>query len=646
MVTINNDRRDVMKKLVTIVILITLLLMTVSSALVVSAQTEEPTVTVEPTEEPTAEPTEELIVEPTEEPTAEPTEEPTVEPTEEPTVEPTEEPTEEPTVEPTEEPTEEPTVEPTEEPTVEPTEEPTVEPTEEPTVEPTEEPTEEPTVEPTEEPTVTPRAIDAQGDFNPGSGVSKIAVMNVDPNANPAAYSVAFYDQRTSGGTDDTTTLANPSPLAYRAAAYYDLSAISVVFGTGWIGSAVISSQGEMFAAVDNTYTGGDYTGGDGYNGEAYEAPETSTDIFMPYGTRLGIYRFSRITIQGTKTTGTTTVNLTYRDQNGNDATCTNPTTANIEASRSYSFEPVFNCGGNTDNGSMRITSTSDPVVVTFDGSWGEYAGWKTAYSGIPATKASDKLYYPNIFRRVPSGDWVQWSNLFVQNVTNTDVVVNINLYATGAANPSMTISNVTIPAYSAKEWNTRFGASPDPTPSPGDFNALGDLFAGTAIVERVSGPNNALVGVAHNFWGHYFFGGSTYTAFSANDGADTLYVPFSARKQAGGNWTQWDKISFMNISGSSVQVDVKYYDGNGNVVLDLTGTVGPITVPNLSVDSINTQYGCDSGVCSPSHLNPLGDSFEGTIVIEAPSGSKLVGIMNTLYPNRLNTFNAKAKNR
>ena len=80
----------------------------------------------------------------TPEPTVEPSEEPTVEPTVEPTMEPVVDPTKEPELEPTEEPTVEPTVEPTAEPTVEPTAEPTVEPTAEPTVEPTAEPTEEP----------------------------------------------------------------------------------------------------------------------------------------------------------------------------------------------------------------------------------------------------------------------------------------------------------------------------------------------------------------------------------------------------------------------------------------------------------------------------------------------------------------------
>jgi LysM repeat protein len=97
---------------------------------------------------PTAQPTDEVTEEPvTEEPTQEATEQPTEEATEQPTEEATEQPTEEATPEPTEEPTEEATPEPTEEATPEPTEEPTEEATPEPTEEATPEPTEEATKE-------------------------------------------------------------------------------------------------------------------------------------------------------------------------------------------------------------------------------------------------------------------------------------------------------------------------------------------------------------------------------------------------------------------------------------------------------------------------------------------------------------------
>jgi hypothetical protein len=477
--------------------------------------------------------------------------------------------------------------------------------------------------------------IDAQGSFNPGTGVSKIAVMNIDPGG-PVGYSMLFYGQ---GGVDDTSTLASQGPLNYRGTSYYDLAVLSLAFGSGWIGSAVIEADREVFAVVDNSYSGGTYTGGDGFNGEAYEAPEPYTDIFLPYATNLGIYRFSRVTVQTTKASGTTDVTLSYKDQNGNDATCTNPTGFPVEAGRAVSFEPVFNCGGNTDNGSVRLTS-SDPLVVVFDGSWGEQAGWKTAYSGIPATKASNTLYYPNIFRRVPDNEWVQWSNLFVQNVSNQPVQARISLYDTGAAMPSMQFT-ADIPALSAREFNTRFGGTGG-NPSSDAFKVLGDLFAGTAIVEKISGPDNALVGVAHNFWGTTFFGGSTYTASSAGDAADTLFLPFATRKQPGGSWTEWDKGSVMNVTGSAVAVNIKYYNVAGAQLLE----VGPCTIPNQSVESFNSRYGCDGVCCNASDLAALGDDFQGGIVVEGATGSKLIGIMNTLYPTRLNTFNAKATNR
>ncbi len=517
--------------------------------------------------------------------------------------------------------------------TVEPTEEATVEPTEEATVEPTVEPTVVPTVEATV--AVAADEISDQGLFNPGTGTSKIGIMNIDPSTSgTATYSVLFYNQ-SSGGPDDTSTVTGRT-LAYKGAAYYDLGSLGLVFGDGWNGSVVIQADKNFFAAVDNRYSGGTYTGGDNFNGEAYEAPELATDIFLPYATNNGVNRWSRITIQGTKATDaeTTNVTISYTDEFGDDATCSNPTSRAIQGSRAWTFEPVYNCGV-APNGSIRIQSP-DPIIAAFDGSWGDsQTAWKTAYMGVPASKASNKLYYPSIFRRVSSANWIQWSNILVQNVTDTEVTVRISYYAEGATSPSLEY-NQTIPPLTQKGNNTRFG-------NEGNYNQLGGSFAGTVVVEKVSGPDNALIGVAHNFWGTTFFGGSTYTAFGESEGGSTIYAPFALRKQAGSTWTEWSNVSVMNLSGSSVALDVKFYNSSGSQVLDLTGAIGSVNVPDASVWGVNTRFGCSAGTCNSSALNGLGTSFEGTVVISGPPGSKLVSTMNTLYPNRLNTFNAKA---
>jgi hypothetical protein len=400
-----------------------------------------------------------------------------------------------------------------------------------------------------------------------------------------------------------------------------------------------------LFAVVDNSYSGGAFDGGDGFNGEAYEAPEAATDIFLPYATeRQGDVRFSQISIQGTQASGTTNVTLSYRDQNGAAVNCgtSTPTSLQITGSRIRTFKPEFNCvTGNTDNGSIRIQSSA-PVAVAFSGSWGVNQGWKTAYSGIPASKASNTLYYPNIFNRRSGSSYTQWSNVFVQNTSNQTIQARVRFFNTGASSPSMTF-NISLPAQSAKEYNTRFGGTGG-TPTAAQFlSSLGSNFAGTVIVERTSGPQNALVGVAHNFWGTTFFGGSTYRAFGAAEAGRTVYIPFSARKSSGGNFTQWDKFSVMNLTGSTVNnLDIRYYNSSGTQVLNLTPK--GIDIPNLSVESINSRFGCDSGACSGTDLNALGNSFEGTIVVTGPAGAKLIGIMNTLYPSRFNSFNALAK--
>jgi hypothetical protein len=514
-----------------------------------------------------------------------------------------------------------------------------VEPTEEPTVEPTE----EPTAEPTEEPTPVAGDISAQGSFNPGTGVSKIAVMNVDSSGS-ATYNVAFYGQT---GTDDTTTLDSEGPLNYRGVNYYDLSILSLAFGSGWIGSVVIQSGEDVFAVADQTYSGGTYTGGDNLNGEAYESVATATDIFLPYATQantgdINKDRFSRITIQGTKSSGTTTVNMSYRDQNGNDVAACNPgyTSIGIEGSRSVSFEPVFKCAaaGEVYNGAMRITSTSDPVVVAFDGSWA--LGWKTSYSGVDATKASNKLYYPSIFRRLPSGEWEQWSNIFVQNTSGTQVTARVTWYRIGESIETLHW-DMTLPPYSAKEINTRVGGTGFTDPTPDQIAALGTNFNGGAVVEKLTGPDNALVGVAHNFWGWSFFGGSTYSALTEEEAGTTVYAPFAHRMPD----VQWSKVTVMNMTGSPVDVEVKFYNPDGSLHYDLTADTGTFSIADGSVVAVNTMVGCDLGLCPKSLMDNLGTIFDGSVVVSSSTpGAKLAGVMNVLYPSRLNTFNAKAK--
>jgi hypothetical protein len=406
----------------------------------------------------------------------------------------------------------------------------------------------------------------------------------------------------------------------------------------------VVQSDKTLFGVVDTSYSGGAFSGGDNFNGEAYEAPTPATDVFLPYATEQeGDIRFSQISIQGTKTSGSTTVNLTYRDQNGNAAPCAgNPASVNIPLSRIVTIKPEFNCvAGNTANGSIRIQSTSDPVAVVFAGSWGQGAGWKTAYSGIPATEASNTLYYPNAFSRKTGNTYTQWSNIFIQNTSNQTVGARVRFFNTGAATAAMTFT-VSLPPGAAKEYNTRFGGTGG-TPSAAQFaNRLGSNFGGTVIVEKTSGPNNALLGVAHNFWGGTFYGGSTYTAFGANDGGQTVYIPFSALKKSGNTFTQWDKVSIMNLGAPISDLTVRYYNTAGTEVLNLNNKTLP--VPSLSVESINSRFGCDSGNCGAADLAGLGNSFEGTIVVSGPAGAKLVGIMNTLYPNRFNSFNALSR--
>jgi hypothetical protein len=370
----------------------------------------------------------------------------------------------------------------------------------------------------------------------------------------------------------------------------------------------------------------------------------------LPYATqantgKVNKDRFSRVTIQGTMASGTTDLDISYRDQNGNDVAACNPgnTSLTVDDTRAISIEPKFRCAaaGEVYNGSMHIEA-SDPVVVTFDGSWA--LGWKTSYSGIDAANASSTLYFPSIFRRLPNGPFEQWSNLFMQNVTDQDVTVKVSWYQIGQSKATMTYE-IDLDPFSAREINTRVGGTGFTDPTPQQMEKLGTNFNGGAVVETISGPANALVGVAHNFWGESFFGGSTYVALTEAQAGTSVYAPFAHRIQSGGNWNQWSKITVMNLSGKSVDVEVKFYKPNGSLRYDLTAQTGTLSIPDGSVIAVNTATGCDLKLCSASLLNNLGTSFDGSVVISSStSGAKLAGVQNILYQTRLNTFNAIAK--
>jgi hypothetical protein len=204
---------------------------------------------------------------------------------------------------------------------------------------------------------------------------------------------------------------------------------------------------------------------------------------------------------------------------------------------------------------------------------------------------------------------------------------------------------DMTLPPYSAKEINTRVGGTGFTNPTPEQIAALGTNFNGGAVVQKLTGPDNALVGVAHNFWGNAFFGGSTYAALTQGQAGSTVYAPFAYRLQSGGNWSQWSKVTVMNITGSAVPVEVKFYKPDGSLQYDLTAATGTFNIADGSVVAVNTVIGCDLGLCGGGLMNNLGTNFTGSVVVSSPaSGAKLAGVMNILYPSRLNTFNAIAK--
>jgi hypothetical protein len=314
-----------------------------------------------------------------------------------------------------------------------------------------------------------------------------------------------------------------------------------------------------------------------------------------------------------------------------------------LDPQRSWTWEEDFSPD---ENRSAYITSTQ-PIVASFDGFWAQgfsadATAWSTSYESIPASRAGNTLFYPNVYRVrngfLETGSWMQWANLFVQN-TSPSATANITAtwYKTGETSATWQYT-YTIPSNSAVEFNTRYGGTGG-DPSQADFrDNLGAGFYGSVIIES----DQPVVGVSHSFWDTNFKSGSTYAALTLDEGAYALYTPFVYKLGtcgSGSSWQAWSKVAVANIDDVDGEVYVYFLedDGTANTISALQG----VSIASGGADAFNTRYGADSGVTDCSGMqSAVGTSFQGSMLIT--STAKIVGINNMIWPNRINTINTK----
>jgi len=464
-----------------------------------------------------------------------------------------------------------------------------------------------------------------QEQWSPGSGTTGITLMNVDPSREDATFVVSLYGQ---GPSPDASISGEPA-IPYNGERRLNLTNYAAVLGTGWRGSVVVSSDRQLVAVGHQRYENPAYSSGDGWNGGAYMAAEPATKVYMPYLTEMGANaynagRWSRLTVQNT---GGTTADV-YVSTYTFDGVLESTVVESIESNHSFTWEPDYTPDGNR---SAVITSTN-PVVASFDGFWsmGLDAGataWSTSYEGIPAADASSVLVYPDVFRGryggVETGDWVQWSNILIQNAS-LDSTANITATFTNVQQQVKKVITDTILPNSSKAYNTRYASG---------MEDLGAGFLGSVRVES----DQPLVGVCHSFWDYApYRAGATYLA-KPPVGAYTLHVPFMNRK-GGDPITAWSKLSVYNVGTVTGTLKLYFYDSSGNPVSFPEAAAGCDVGP-LASKNYNTSFGSSAcGISAETFATRLGNSFVGTVVVS--STTQVLGGQNQIFTTRIDAVN------
>jgi hypothetical protein len=475
---------------------------------------------------------------------------------------------------------------------------------------------------------------------DPGTGNSDFVIQNVASTATEVR--VDYYDQ--TGASDVSGT---PITLNGNGSQVFEASTLPV--GDGWIGSVVVSADQQVAAVTNLTWQSSYGSADDKITGGSYSGTyEPGTELYFPYATVKPVgsiagklNRFSIITVQNAGT-GDAHINVYYYNQlNGSQ---TGPIADTIAAGRSKSYNlslasdpKVPNLGGDWQ-GSVKVVSSDQPIagVVTTHWAAQTFQQWASANQGVSG--GATTLYGPSVFRVDKRTDpavnsWVRSSNVMVQNLGGSTANVTVEFFATGSTTAAMTI-NDTIAPNTMGEYNTRFGSPTNASyPASAFETALGAAFNGSVKITCTNGQE--LASVVHTFWNQPSENAASTYQSVAGPGATDVYIPYAPRKKTGSAWVEWSKIAAQNLSGSTANITLNYYNPNGTSALVVNASIA-----GNSGDAYNTRFGSDSGAIPGSTFTPLGDNFIGGVHIT--STQPLAAVVNLIAkPNWSSTYNA-----
>ena len=399
---------------------------------------------------------------------------------------------------------------------------------------------------------------------SPGQGTSFGAVQNVGC-AGDAHFVQEFYDAN--GDVDATrekTGVACGDTMGLTANQTTD-APLDTELPTGWAGSSVVSSDQEAAAVVLIQWTGGGI-GADGVTTADYVGElNPGDDVFCPsVGKRS--YEDSTIVVMNTSDAEVTDVSISFKDRLGADVgTAMTGETIPARAQKTYNlYDAAFALPANF-LGAARIESAGGtPLAVVAYTHWGGSTGayGTFAYNCTPTAAAAETLFAPKVQRRAPDwngGSWLDASGIIVVNTEATDADVTVAFYdRSGASSGTFTD---TVPAYSARGYNTRYVGNADATVIDGligEGSTTEPNWQGSVVVTSDTGQD--IVGVVKQGYDTSLWAGG-YNMLSDADAAQTWSFPLIYRRGFNKPWTDYVGIVCQNVSAGTVAPELDFVD-------------------------------------------------------------------------------------
>jgi len=475
-------------------------------------------------------------------------------------------------------------------------------------------------------------------DPDPGSGNTDVVVVNTnqDTGAVDADVTALYYD------TGGTVVYNRNRPIPSRGS--FAFLAADTTLGDGWEGAMILQSDYELAANAEITWEGGSSTDGitaGSYRGYAFGA----TEMYLPFVVYAPNAQFTRVSIQNTEDTAAS-ITMEYINRDGDTDFTFNDTLQGL-ASKTYdmhapgSLIPVwansnyFNTNGFW-GGALKITSTSNKEIAAV--ATNHWAQWAVSFNG--AGSGASTNYIPSVERRCTTcmphntGTYQGFSVIIAQCLeASTDCNVEIDYVNSQTGTVDGTLTRTLSPG-AALGANTKGG---------GDFDSQwfetnlgkdqGTPWVGSAIVSTSNNTDVAVI--AYTIRPGTKIAGSTSGANASDGGAETFLPAIYASSEScppGSDWTKYSLIRIQNPTTTDANVDIYYFDRDGN-----QDFLESFTVQAEKSFNRNTRVHCAD--------IPLGTNWEGSVYID--SDQPVVAVSETIWGStKMNAYNGYSVTR